>query len=195
MGNILQASSWLRYFDEVNAARLEADDISAIIVYLIDTAPESALYALAWQMDILKGGWKICKGVAEKRELIKSALLSHRRRGTPGSIKIAFEKAGWKGVQVLEASDLTDAYLHTGILYHSGYGTHGGGVHWAQFAVRITVTSAGSTITVDLSTFFEELIEFYQALRSEMVDMALTLELYDTFTYTPTESLSITTIP
>ena len=68
------------------------NDLSKLLVYLIDQVEESALNFLAWQFHI--EGYDQAQTVQEKRNLIKSAIELHRYKGTPYAIKKVFQVLG-----------------------------------------------------------------------------------------------------
>jgi phage tail P2-like protein len=65
------------------------NDISKLLVYLIDQVEESALPFLAWQFHI--EGYDQAQTIQEKRNLIKHAIELHRHKGTPYAIKKVFQ--------------------------------------------------------------------------------------------------------
>src|SRR5580704_10909377 len=99
--------------------RLGELDLTPILVYRLDSVPDSALVSLAWQFDMLAPEWQIGAAVTESidaltdidtlsssasgtgvsdavssdasswRTLLKAAIPLHRTRGTPYAIKTA----------------------------------------------------------------------------------------------------------
>ena len=65
------------------------NDLSKLLVYLIDQVEESALAFLAWQFHI--EGYDQAQTIQEKRNLIKHAIELHRFKGTPYAIKKVFQ--------------------------------------------------------------------------------------------------------
>jgi phage tail P2-like protein len=65
------------------------NDLSKLLVYLIDQVEESALPFLAWQFHI--EGYEQAQTIQEKRNLIKHAIELHRYKGTPYAIKKVFQ--------------------------------------------------------------------------------------------------------
>jgi len=70
------------------------NDLSKLLVYLIDQVEESALPFLAWQFHI--EGFDQAKTIQEKRNLIKHAIELHRHKGTLLGIKTACQLGGSK---------------------------------------------------------------------------------------------------
>ena len=65
------------------------NDLSKLLIYLIDQVEESALNFLAWQFHI--EGYDQAQTIEEKRNLIKSSIELHRYKGTPYAIKKVFQ--------------------------------------------------------------------------------------------------------
>jgi hypothetical protein len=75
-------------------------DVTPLLVYHVDTVPESALPYLAWQFDLLSAFWQLlapasATGTAAQREMISLAVALHRRRGTPSAIRDALIGVRW----------------------------------------------------------------------------------------------------
>jgi phage tail P2-like protein len=68
------------------------NDLSKLLVYLIDQVEESVLPFLAWQFHI--EGYDQAQTIQEKRNLIKNAIELHRYKGTPYAIKKVFQALG-----------------------------------------------------------------------------------------------------
>jgi phage tail P2-like protein len=68
------------------------NDLSKLLVYLIDQVEESVLPFLAWQFHV--EGYDQAQTIQEKRNLIKHAIELHRYKGTPYAIKKAFQALG-----------------------------------------------------------------------------------------------------
>jgi len=70
------------------------NDISKLLVYIIDSVDASALNWLAWQFHI--EGWELAQTEQEKRNLIRRAIQLHKFKGTLFGIKTACQLAGSK---------------------------------------------------------------------------------------------------
>jgi len=115
------------------------NDLSKLLVYLIDQVEESALPFLAWQFHV--EGFDQAKSIEEKRNLIKNAIELHRHKGTPYAIK-----------KVFQALNL-DATLEEWFTYHGD-----------EYKFKVLVKS----VIQDEATYrrFIELINEYKNVRS-----------------------------
>lgn len=72
--------------------RIDNLDLSPLNIYDIDNVEPSALLHLATQFHVMGlEGWSLAETEQEKRGIIKNALLLHKRKGTPWSIRNVFE--------------------------------------------------------------------------------------------------------
>jgi len=85
-----------RVAHDVVAERWDNWDLTEFLVYLVDTCAASALPYLAEQFNVdgLRG-FRVAQTEAEQRELIKQAIVIHKRIGTPWSIKEACRTVGF----------------------------------------------------------------------------------------------------
>ncbi len=105
-------------FDLLMKQRLDEIGLDALLVYMIDTVDESALYWLASQFDVLGfGGWKLADTTEKKRSLIKKAIELHRYKGTVWAIREALKTVGFPDATITE---------------------HVNG-HWARFTIQLNV--------------------------------------------------------
>ena len=114
--------------------RLSNFDLSPILVYLIDSVHESALYYLADQFSLLGyDGWSLAESEDQKRELIKSAIELHRYKGTPWSIREVCRRLGFGEIEIIEGI----AHIHyDGIYQYNGHQVHGGDdTSWAIYRI------------------------------------------------------------
>lgn len=114
--------------------RLSNFDLSPILVYLIDSVNESALYYLADQFSLLGyDGWSLAESEDQKRELIKSAIELHKHKGTPWSIREVCRRLGFGEVDIVEGI----ANIHyDGLYQYNGHQVYGGDeTSWAIYRV------------------------------------------------------------
>lgn len=105
-------------FELLMKQRLNDIELEALLVYMIDTVDESALYYLASQFDVLGyGGWRLADTVEKKRSLIKKAIELHRYKGTVWAIREALKTVGFPDASITE---------------------HVNG-HWARFTIQLNV--------------------------------------------------------
>ncbi|MEX2155126.1 MAG: phage tail protein I [Gemmatimonadaceae bacterium] len=138
------------------AERLEALDRSLLLVYHIDTVPAAALFALAWQFDVLGfNGWDLAHSDAERRELLKGAIERHRFRGTPWAIKAALEAVGYAGTLIEE-------------------GIAVGLDHWAKFRVRVGSVPDNVELTQAERDLIVGVVKAYKNARSHLDTLVYT---------------------
>lgn len=90
-------------FDLLATQRFDALEVEALLVYLIDSVHEDALYHLAKQLDLLGyNGWKLADTDEKKRNLIKKAIELHRYKGTVWAIKEALRSVGFPNANITE---------------------------------------------------------------------------------------------
>ncbi|HEY6394292.1 MAG TPA: phage tail protein [Candidatus Binataceae bacterium] len=164
-------------------ARLEALDLSSLLIYRLDSVPDSALAFLAWQFDILSPLWQLVapfavsidaltdidsltdtdllSGPSEladgaagiQRSLLKIAIPLHRYRGTPSAIKRALGSLGWTNVILLE-----DQASWGGNAYPDNQG-------WAVFRVLIDLSDGQSVETGAIDTLVAA-VNFFKPARA-----------------------------
>lgn len=97
------AATHIVVFDLLMKQRLDAIQLDALLVYMIDTVNKSALYALAEQFDVLGyKGWKLADTEEKKRSLIKKAIELHRYKGTIWAIREALRTIGYPDATITE---------------------------------------------------------------------------------------------
>lgn len=174
----------LAAFDDMVKSRLESIDLSAMLVYVVDSVPASALYYLAAQFDVLGWkGWNLAQTDADRRELIKRAIELHRYKGTIWAIKQAVKSVGFDNCEVIEHVGLD----YDGAVVHDGSEVYAGG-HWANFRVKITVPG---NVEVNTETFelVRRLVLEYKNARSNLVDITFKTAITDELL--PTDELNL----
>ncbi len=158
----------LAAFDDLAASRFDGLDLSVICVYVVDVAPEPALYYLAKQFNVLGWkGWNLATTVAEKRALIKKAVELKRFAGTPWAIAEAVKAVGFDGAQIIEGVGVN----YDGSHVHDGTITYGAGANWANFRVIIDLP-AEKAIDGPALEKIKRLIFEYKNARSYLVDIS-----------------------
>jgi hypothetical protein len=84
--------------------RLDAMDLTPLLVYRIDSVDASVLPWLAWQFDLNSEFWLLLDNV-NQRTLLKEAILLHQRRGTPWAITTALASLGYPNATILEGQN------------------------------------------------------------------------------------------
>lgn len=160
----------LTSFTDLVKARFDALEVDALLVYLIDTVSEDALYYLAEQFDVLGfKGWALTTTVAERRALIKRAIELEKFKGTPYAVKEAMRTIGFDNVVIEER--LSESFLYyDGEAIYDGTWTHGSG-HWAMFRVILDIASFGGVLDQARLNLAIELINEYKPVRCWLVEV------------------------
>lgn len=165
----------LTLFDDLAATRLNALAVEAVLVYLIDTVDESALYSLAEQFDVLGyKGWILANTEPKRRELIKKAIELHRYKGTPWSIIEALRVLGYPNVDIqenLQGAKYNAQYSYNGTIDHNQPG-------WATFRVILDALTVGIITQAEVDVI-KEIIYIYKNARSHLVDVSFGYKFQD----------------
>ena len=106
MNNILPESLQQPHiiaFDLLAKKRFNAIELDTLLVYMIDSVPESVLRTLAIQFDLMGyNGWKLADTTEKKRDLIKRGIELHRYKGTLWAIKEALRTVGFADATITE---------------------------------------------------------------------------------------------
>ena len=132
-------------FELLMKQRLDKIELDALLVYLVDSVNETALYSLAQQFDLLGfNGWKLADTTAKKRALIKNGIELHRYKGTVWSIKEALKTVGFPDATITE---------HV--------------THWAGFTIQLNAGS--STVSLQQLENATEMVKSYKNVRSHLM--------------------------
>lgn len=174
----IQGAAHLVAFDDLAKQRFESLDLSSILMFVIDTAPASALPFLASQFNVLGWrGWNIATTESDKRELLKKAIELNRRKGTVWAIKEACKSVGFEDAEVIEGVGVD----YDGTYNHDSSITYGSGANWFNFRVIIQI---GSDVEINQSSNqnVRELILAYKNARSILTDISYRLIFSDQLT-------------
>lgn len=150
--------------------RLDAVDRGVLLTYRIDSVPSAALYALAWQFDVVGlGGWDLAATDAQRRDLLRRAIEFHRRAGTPWVITEALKAVGWPDADVDEHFG---AARYDGTFTYDATITYSFGSAWAKFAVIVGEVADDYALSTALATLFRGIIERWKNARSQLVELA-----------------------
>jgi phage tail P2-like protein len=139
-------------FDLIAKKRLEAIQLDALLVYLIDTVSEEALSFLAEQFEVLGyKGMRLAATTQQKREVIKRAIELHRFKGTVWAVKEALKTIGYPDAILTE---------------HVQSGPGG----WATF--RIEIDAGNNPISAQAVDELVRMIDEYKNVRSHLVDIS-----------------------
>lgn len=165
----------LAAFDDLAASRLESLDLTVLLMYVVDAAPEAALFSLAKQFNVLGWkGWNLCQTVDDRRELVKRAIELKKYSGTPWAVETSLVTVGFDGATVHEGINV----VYDGTNLFDGDITFGAGDNWANFRVTVELPDG---IVVDGPTLEKvvRLINEYKNARSKLVDVTFFINLSD----------------
>lgn len=147
-------------FDLLMKQRLDAMQLDAVLIYMIDTVDESALYSLATQFDVLGyNGWKLADTEEKKRSLIKKAIELHRYKGTIWAIKEALQSVGYPDATITE---------HV--------------THWAGFTIQLNI--GDQPVNADQIDEAVSMINAYKNVRSHLMGLEFKIAMNDSLTLT-----------
>jgi phage tail P2-like protein len=66
----------------------------AVVTTDLDQVPADALPHLAWAWSVLDEGWDLARGDDDRRDLLRRAILLHRRKGTPWAVRAGLAAIG-----------------------------------------------------------------------------------------------------
>lgn len=98
-----------------------------------DTCPAALLPWLAWTLSVDE--WNPLWTEAQKREVIRSSVEVHRRKGTVAAIRAALIAAGLGDAILIEKFGRK---FYDGSLDHDGQSDHSAPDHWAEYRVTLT---------------------------------------------------------
>lgn len=163
----ISKSPHIAAFDETAESRFDTIDPGVVLTYLIDTVSASALAHLAAQFDVAGyKGYKLATTDAERRAIIKDAIILKRRMGTPWAIRQALNSAGFGSEAVIV----------------EGVGTSGNpAVDWAVFRIEIDLgDSVGISGIIEAEA--TRLINEYKNARSHLDSITYKTVVTDTLT-------------
>ncbi|MCO5238877.1 MAG: phage tail protein I [Chitinophagaceae bacterium] len=136
----------LLQFDLVAKKRLDALQLDALLVYLIDTVDASAIPYLAAQFDVLGyKGLRLATTDEQRRDVIKRAIELHRFKGTVWAVREALRNIGYPDIVLTE---------------HVGAGEKG----WAVF--RLELNSGDNVVSEDMIGEIVKMVNEYKNVRS-----------------------------
>lgn len=151
-------------YDLLAKQRLNALELDKLLIYLINSVDERALYYLASQFDLLGyKGWKLADTEEKKRNLIRSAIELHRYKGTIYAIKMALAALGYPNVIITE---------HV--------------THWATFKLSLNV--GDNTLDPQAISDVVSVVNEYKNARSHFTGIEFEIRFDDTLTITDSSS-------
>lgn len=141
-------------------------DRSKLILYLFDQTEQSAIIHLAEQLSLFGDGWEMAESEEVQRNLLKSAIQIHKRKGTPWAIREVFRALGLGEIELIEG---TGNIFHDGKAWHDGTYFHGDDDKWATYVVRLN-----QPITRDQAASIREILSGVARWVCELVDLNYT---------------------
>lgn len=153
----------LAAFDAMVNARMNAIEVEAVLVYMIDTVSASALPVLARQFDV-EGfrGYGLATTDEQRRQIIKQAIELKRYMGTVWAIKQAMQAVGYMDATLIEGVDTGDP-----------------DTDWARFKIESVLgdtIGVGGTVEADLA----KLVREYKPARSFLEGISYVIAISDT---------------
>lgn len=149
------------------AARLQELDLSVLGIYDIDSVIAAALYDLADQFNVLGlRGWNLAETEAERRALIKEAIILHQTAGTPFAVRRAMALVGYPDATIQEnpGNFYDGTYTYDGSRAYSG----------ASFGTFIvTLDPEQSAVSGPLISLIVALINEWKNARSYLLDLRI----------------------
>lgn len=181
-------------FDKVFADRLEAIDLSVLLVYMIDTVKSDALPYLAKQLDLLGyKGWLLADTEQKQRDLIKQAIELHRYKGTPWSIKEALKRVGYPDAEIEEGVGTINYY--DGTINYNGSATYGSAGHWAFFRVLFNLQNYTQVIPANDLELVTQLILEYKNVRSHLYGVIFSANFVEQVNTSEEVAITAATVP
>ena len=109
-------------------------DRSKLILYLFDQTERTAIVHLAEQLSLFGDGWEMAESEEAQRNLLKSAVQIHKRKGTPWAVREVFRSLGLGEVELIEG---TGHIKYDGVAKYDGTFYHGDDEKWSTYVVRL----------------------------------------------------------
>lgn len=152
---------------EAVGARLNELDLSVLDLYDIDNVDASALPHLADQFNVLGlRGWNLASTEAERRALVKEAIILHKTAGTPYAIRRVMALVGYPNATITENPPLT----YDGSWAYDGAETYDG-ARWFFFTVILDPEQ--SQVSGDRIALILALINEWKNARSKLLDLRI----------------------
>lgn len=147
--------------------RINAIDLEILSVYNIDTVTAAALYDLADQFNVLGvRGWLLASDEQERRDLVKEAIVLHKRAGTAYAIRRSLALVGYPNATVTEnpAMVYDGSWKYDGKEYYEGKRIYG---------FIVTLDPLQSAVSATLIQLIIALINEWKNARSELLDLRI----------------------
>lgn len=166
--------------------RLDALDLSEILVYRLDSAPDSALLLLAWQFDMLAPQWQLGANLAESIDALTNidALTDIDTLSSSGGVSGPSDYDSWRALlkaaiplhrtrgTPLSIKAALAALGWNSVTLYEGQSSWGGNVYpesqgWAVFRVQINLT-AGQIVSANDPARIGGAVNFFKPMRALM---------------------------
>lgn len=152
--------------------RLDALDLTPLLVNRIDSVPAAALYPLAWQFGVTGlAGWDLATTEAQRRALLARAIELHRHKGTPWAIRQAFAAAGFPSITIREG---VGRATRNGVLHRNGAVHRSPGGAWANASVTVGPAADGRLIDLETRRLLRGVFDAWKPARTRLVSMRFT---------------------
>ena len=141
-------------------------DRSKLILYLFDQVEQSAIIHLAEQLSLFGDGWEMAESEEAQRNLLKSAIRIHKRKGTPWAIREVFRALGLGEIELIEG---TGHITYDGRSKYDGIFYHGDDAKWATYVIRLN-----QPVTRDQAIFIREMLSDVARYSCELVALNYT---------------------
>ena len=149
-------------------ARVSEEGLFAPLARLAEKAgglpdlPENVLDLLAWQLHV--DGYEIAQSYEDKRRMVNSSLLMHRRKGTPWAVAEALRVLGYADARIIEGASVC---RYDGEIVHDGAEEYSVGNRWAYFDVEVDL-GASAGISIEAMRRIRAAVEVWKNVRSHL---------------------------
>lgn len=124
--------------------------------------PENVLDLLAWQLHV--DGYEIAQSYEDKRRMVNSSLLMHRRKGTPWAVAEALRVLGYTDARIIEGAS---GCRYDGEIVHDGTEAYSVGNRWACFDVEVDLGDSEG-ISLEAMRRIRAAVEVWKNVRSHL---------------------------
>lgn len=149
-------------------ARVSEEGLIAPLARLAEAAgglsdlPENVLDLLAWQLHV--DGYEMALSYEDKRRMVNSSLLMHRRKGTPWAVAEALRSLGYADASIIEGARVC---RYDGEIIHNGAETYSVGNRWAYFDVEVDLGDSEG-ISTEAIHRIRAAVEVWKNVRSHL---------------------------
>lgn len=168
--------------------RLNTLDMSALLVYLVDSAKPQALPYLAEQFHVMGlEGWSAAETDEAQRSLIKSAIELHRHKGTPWAMKQVLRNVGYADAVIEEG---LPPLRYDGATSYNAEEKYSNGSRWAVFRLLVDIGESKGVGGEELSRLLG-MIESVKPARAVLRDISYRATVDDAVDMTEQQNMAI----